>query len=58
MLQTLKRLHWYSGSIQMRLRLGVFIMTQYIPPTRGHYELGEYETMIKQSRFKGYVTEE
>ena len=58
LLQTLKKLHYYRGNIQMRIRLGTFLATQYKKPKDGNYELDEYESMIKESQFFGQVTQE
>lgn len=54
----LKKLHYYRGSVKMRIRLGTFLVIQFRQPKDGHYELEEYEDMIKESQFIGQVTEE
>lgn len=58
MFTTLRKLHYYRGSIQMRIRIGTFLVSQYRAPKDGYYELEEYEKMIQQSQFEGLVTQE
>ena len=54
----LSKLHYYHGSIQMRIRLGTFLFEQYRAPKDELYDLDEYEAMIQQSQFQGTVTQE
>ncbi|KAK4547295.1 hypothetical protein LTR36_000950 [Oleoguttula mirabilis] len=56
--KTLRKMHYYRGSVQMRIRLGTFLVTQYREPQGGSYELEEWESMIVQSQFEGKVTHE
>ncbi|KAK5120969.1 hypothetical protein LTR85_005753 [Meristemomyces frigidus] len=58
MFRTLRKLHYYRGSMSMRIRLGTFLVVQYREPQYGLYELGEYESMVQQSQFEGQVTPE
>ena len=58
MLLTLRKLHYYRGNIQMRIRLGKFLAKVYIPPEDGVYTLENYEKMTKMSQFTGEVTQE
>ena len=54
----LQKLHYYRGHLQMRIRLGTFLMTSYMPPLDGLYGLEEYEAMTRESMFFGEVTDE
>lgn len=58
--RTLNKLHYYRGHIQIRIRLGIFLVDQYKAPDEryGVYDLEEYEDMIKESQFSGEVTQE
>ncbi|SMQ46373.1 unnamed protein product [Zymoseptoria tritici ST99CH_3D7] len=56
---TLGQIAWLQGSVKFRIRLGVFLLTQYKQLQEGDmYELSEYETMTSQSQFKARTTEE
>ena len=61
-MRALSKLHFYRGHIQMRVRLGVFLVNRYVEPkdgvTDGVYELEEYESMMRQSQFSAEVTQE
>jgi hypothetical protein len=57
-LLTLRKLHYYRGSIQMRIRLGTFLATQYMKTDSGLYPIQHYKAMIKESAFRGEVTQE
>lgn len=57
-LGTLKKLHYYRGSIQMRIRFGTFLATRYMKSPTGVYTIDEYKAMIQQSAFRGEVTQE
>ena len=54
----LQKVHYYTGAITMVIRLGTFLLDQYMPPQDELYELEEYENMTKESQFRGEVTEE
>ena len=55
---TLRNLHYYHGSIQMRIRLGTFLATQYRKTDSGVYPIDDYKGMIRESAFHGEVTQE
>ncbi|GAB7361125.1 hypothetical protein MBLNU230_g1160t1 [Neophaeotheca triangularis] len=57
-METLRKLQFYRGNIQMRVRLGTFLLVQYRKTENGMYQFPEYESMIKQSRFSGKTTQE
>lgn len=57
-LRTLGKLHYYRGSIQMRIRRGTFLVGQYRPPKDGRYQVEDYESMTQASQFTGEVTQE
>lgn len=57
-LRALLKLHYFRGHIRMRLRFGEFLAQQFRQPKDGMYSLEEYEDMIKESQFAGYVTQE
>jgi len=57
-LRTLRKLHYYRGSIQMRVRLGTFLFCRFRGPNGGVYDLEEYESMTQESQFIGHVTSE
>ncbi|KAH9827118.1 hypothetical protein Tdes44962_MAKER03088 [Teratosphaeria destructans] len=57
-LNTLPKLHYYRGNLQMRLRLGMFLVDQFRSTEDGTYSLPEYEAMIRESQFIGHVTQE
>ncbi|KAI7659097.1 hypothetical protein KC319_g9058 [Hortaea werneckii] len=54
----LGKLHYFRGSIQMRIRLGTLLLKQYKPPTDDLYDLDEYERMANESQFQAEVTQE
>lgn len=54
----LRRLHFYRGNIQLRVRLGTFLLVQYKKTENGLYQLPEYKDMVKQSKFSGKTTQE
>ncbi|RMY66616.1 hypothetical protein D0863_08324 [Hortaea werneckii] len=54
----LDKLHYFRGSIQMRIRLGTLLLKQYKPPTDDLYDLDEYERMADESQFQAGVTQE
>ena len=58
MISTLKKLHYYRGSIQMRVRFGTFLATQYMQAQDGCYAIDQYRMMTQQSAFRGEVTQE
>ena len=59
LLKVLRKLHYYRGNIQVRIRLGTFLATQYKELKDGEmYELEKYKTMIGMSQFSGRVTQE
>lgn len=57
-----RKAHYQRGSLQLRVRLGIFVLTNYITPEDGEeeglYELAEYEEMTASSPFRGCVTDE
>lgn len=55
---TVKKLHYYRGSVQLRIRLGTFIATRYIAASNGTYDIESFRAMINDSRFHGQVTRE
>jgi hypothetical protein len=58
-LETIERLHFYRGILHMRVRLGTFLVDQYkIPKDNGHYQVMDFQDMIKASQFIGHVTKE
>ena len=54
----LSKLHYYHGSIMMRLRLGTFLATRKWRTDSGAYTIEEYRAMIRESAFQGEVTQE
>lgn len=57
-LTILNKLHFYRGNIQLRVHLGTFLAIQYMRTDDGVYTIDQYEAMIRESRFKGEVTQE
>lgn len=62
MLQMISRLHFHRGTLVMRFRLGTLVATQFRKlPGDAHlnigYKLGEYVDMIRESQFRGHVTQ-
>nr|POE47577.1 hypothetical protein CFP56_00908 [Quercus suber] len=62
LMQILPKLHYHRGTISMRLTLGTLVTEQFRRlPENGHeevgYKLDEYVGMIRESQFKGSVTE-
>lgn len=57
-LNMLTKLHYYHGSIQMRIRFGTFIFRQFKAPKDDLYDLKEYESMTRESQFQADVTRE
>ena len=61
LLWTLDKLHYYRGHLQLRLRLGTFLLDQYKEAADGVYEYegdGGYLEMLEESQFRGEVTQE
>jgi hypothetical protein len=58
--KALSRLHHYRGHIQVRIRLGKFLVNRYREPGEyGVYDLQpEFESMLQASQFSGEVTQE
>ncbi|KAF2717558.1 hypothetical protein K431DRAFT_232831 [Polychaeton citri CBS 116435] len=56
LLQVLPKLHYFCGYLQLRLRLGTFLNTQFKRAPENCYTLGDYGDMMRQSQFAGYVT--
>ena len=56
--RTLEKLRYYRGNIQLRIRLGTFLVKQYMEPEDGSYSYAEFENMISMSQFVGEVTNE
>ncbi|KAK5132908.1 hypothetical protein LTR08_008354 [Meristemomyces frigidus] len=57
--KAIRKLHYYRGSLQMRIRLGTFLASRYKePPADGLYDLKEFEGMIALSQFEAVVTQE
>ncbi|OQO04834.1 hypothetical protein B0A48_07851 [Cryoendolithus antarcticus] len=54
----LSRLHFYRGHLDLRIRLGRFLMTQYKMPVDGSYSFEDFQGMLKQTQFRGEVTME
>ncbi|KAI7496103.1 hypothetical protein KC367_g6903 [Hortaea werneckii] len=54
----LGKLHYFRGSIQMRIRLGTLLLKQYKPPADDIYDLEEYERMTNETQFQAEVTQE
>ncbi|EMD01224.1 hypothetical protein BAUCODRAFT_203034 [Baudoinia panamericana UAMH 10762] len=57
-LKTLGKLHYFRGHLQMRVRLGRFLATQYRELKDTVWDLDEYEDMTQESQFIGEVTQE
>jgi hypothetical protein len=57
---SLRQITCLQGSIQLRARLGMFVLTRYkgFQDQDDMYELPEYELMSSQSQFKARTTEE
>ena len=58
LMQTLKKLHYFRGSIELDVHLGTFVLSQYRRSEEGIYELGDFEAMMQESQFVGRVTHE
>ncbi len=58
LLDTLRKLRFYRGTLQMRAHLGTFVLTSYRNVKDNTYEFGEFVDMMKQHQVRGHVTEE
>lgn len=57
--QTLSKVHWHQGHIDMRVHLGTLILENYRPFENNSKTLLDYEEMIQDSyNFRAKVTEE
>lgn len=52
------KLHYYRGHLQLRVRLGIFVLETYKNPEDGFFTLDEYEAMTRETQFAGRVTTE
>ncbi|KAI7277584.1 hypothetical protein KC345_g6537 [Hortaea werneckii] len=51
----LGKLHYFRGSIQMRIRLGTLLLKQYKPPTDDLYDLDELGDRTTEERLVDYL---
>lgn len=58
LLATIAKLYYYRGHLELRVRLGTFLVTQYRAPTNGQYDTTEFQQMLGKSQFVGEVTVE
>lgn len=57
--QTLSKVHWHQGHIEMRVHLGTLILENYQPFENNSKSLLDFEEMIQDSyNFRAKVTEE
>lgn len=58
-IQTLRKVHWHQGHIDLRVHLGKLDMITYEPFDNDSKSLSEYKEMISDSyNFRAKVTEE
>jgi hypothetical protein len=58
-IQTLSKVHWHQGHIDLRVHLGTLIVEHSVRVEESIQTLGEYKEMIEQSYdFRAKVTEE
>ena len=57
-LETINKLPYFRGHINLRFHFGRFLATQYMLPENGEYVLEDYESMMEESQFQGMITEE
>lgn len=57
-LKMLAKMKYYRGFIQMRIHLGSFLASQFMPPSSGLYKLEDFENMLQETQFEGTVTQE
>lgn len=58
LLATIAKLRYYRGYLELRVRLGTFLVTQYRASASGQYETAEFQKMLQQSQFVGETTVE
>lgn len=54
----LRKLHFHRGGLELRVRLGTFVLKEYKKPDDDLYELQEFLNMTRSSVFRARVTHE
>ena len=57
-IQTLSKVHWHQGHIDMRVHLGTLILENYEPFENDSKTLLDFQEMIQDHNFRAKVTEE
>lgn len=52
------KLHYYRGHLKLRIRLGTFLVREFMRPDDDGYTFEAFKEMIQQSQFAGEVTPE